>query len=150
MKRTELKRKTPMTRTPLSRSAMSRAARRVKPKRRRDTGPTTDVRAVTWARDAGRCLYCGMPATDLHHRRPRMAGGSRDPRINLPSNTVWLCRRHHDWFESQRLVARSQGYLLTDVAHATIQPVETWRGLLLLNDDGTTSPANEGERDGAR
>lgn len=111
---------------------------------RRDTGPARDVRAVTWARDAGRCLFCGMPATELHHRRPRMAGGTRDPRINGAANLAWLCARHHRWFESQRLVARAQGYLLGDVANATLTPVESWRGLILLNADGTTSPANEG------
>lgn len=138
-------RKTPMRRTPLSGSAVQRV-RKSMTRKRRNTGPTTDVRALAWERDGGLCVYCGQPATDLHHRRPRMAGGTKDPRINLPANVLWLCRAHHGWFESQRLIARSQGYLLSDVANATIQPVQTWRGLLLLDDDGTTSPANEGER----
>lgn len=67
MKRTELRRKTPMLRTSATR-----------PSRPRYTGPTAKVRALVRARDGG-CIICGDQTVDLQHRRARGMGGSTNP-----------------------------------------------------------------------
>jgi 5-methylcytosine-specific restriction protein A len=48
----------------------------------------------------------------IHHRRPRMAGGTRGTWVNLPSNLLVLCPPCHAYIESHRAEARIAGWLL--------------------------------------
>ncbi len=93
MRRTGIQRQTPL------RSATS-------PSRPRNTGPTAKVRALVYERDGG-CVICGgTHHLQLHHRRPRALGGSRDRGTNLPSNLIALCPADHRWVETDPLVMR--------------------------------------------
>jgi 5-methylcytosine-specific restriction protein A len=114
-------------------------------------------------RDGWACVSCGLDISGLergrdwsiHHRIPRGMGGSRDPRLSLPSNLVVLCGSGvtgcHGGTESYREGARARGLLLwrseepTEVPveictqrPAMGQPFETWP-FLLDNDGGKTA-----------
>lgn len=78
----------------------------------RNTGPTAAVRALVRARARNMCEHCGGNGQDIHHRRPRGMGGTKDPAANLPSNLVLLCRQCHVWFESHRSAALAAGWLV--------------------------------------
>ncbi len=102
------------------------------------------VRVTVLDRDGLTCVRCGAPISladySLHHRRPRGMGGTRDVRINFPSNLLTLhgsgTTGCHGWVESHRAEAFEQGYLLRDVADAATTPVLTSAGWLLFTDDG--------------
>lgn len=96
------------------------------------------------ARAHGRCERCGALGDDIHHRRARGMGGSRDPRLNRPGNLVLLCRGCHDWIESRRSWAYGQGWLIPHDSRINPEtvPVHTIaHGRVLLADDGTVMPA---------
>jgi hypothetical protein len=88
-----------------------------------DTGPGAETRQVIVERDWYACLRCGKKGVQIHHRRPRMAGGTTDPMINNPANLVLLCLECHDWIEMNRNAARESGYLLRKVSDAPFIPM---------------------------
>ena len=104
------------------------------------TGPTAAVRDIVYNRDGYRCARCdGIDGPfALHHRRPRAAGGSKDPATNQPGNLILLCELtcHRD-VESHRLVAFGMGWLVGQ--HQTPADVPLmYRGRrALLSDTGT-------------
>lgn len=80
MKRTELKRRTPLvTRTELRRTPIARKP--FKAKTHRDDVPAS-VRRAVHARSGGCCEVCGGRAEHIHHRRLRSQGG-RHELVNL-------------------------------------------------------------------
>jgi hypothetical protein len=119
----------------------------------RATGPSGKVRALVRARDHNRCAVCGRHAGEtpnIHHRRNRGAGGSRNPELNLPSNLIVVCgsgttgchgklteNRNRDralaagWIISLHSPRQAAGVL---VCHAVLGPV-------YLADDGTFTDA---------
>jgi len=115
-------------------------------RKRSYTGPPASVLRVLEQRSQGWCEFhdCGAPAIHTHHRRPRRAGGTKRPEVNLPSNLVRLCLKHHDWVESNRLDALDMGLLL----HATANPlqvsVRTVHGWVLLDDEGSWTEVSHG------
>jgi 5-methylcytosine-specific restriction protein A len=91
--------------------------------RYRSTGPAPDVVDVVYERAGHSCEVCTEGVGDrrgvdhhVHHRRPRAAGGSRRPETNSPSNLLLLCPECHDQIESNRSVARSVGWLVSQGA----------------------------------
>jgi 5-methylcytosine-specific restriction endonuclease McrA len=64
-------------------------------------------------REGRRCPY---PATELHHRKPRSAGGSHEVENLLP-----LCASHHGEVHGNPESSYAEGYLL----HSW-QPVSPW------------------------
>lgn len=107
---------------------------------RRDTGPDFSTRMVIAVRCGGRCERCNDDwAQDVHHRKPRGMGGTSDPRINLPSNLVALCRGCHDYIERNRVWALQEGWLvsMTRRARPETTPVNTGlHGRVLFDDIG--------------
>jgi hypothetical protein len=120
------------------------------------------VAQLVVARDGWACVSCGLDISgiergwdwSIQHRIPRGMGGSRDPRLNLPSNLVVLCGSGttgcHGGAESYREGARARGLLLHRIEDPTKVPVEvctqrptaaapfeTWP-FLLDNDGGRT------------
>lgn len=96
------------------------------------------------ARAGERCERCGAPGADIHHRRARGMGGSRDPHANLPGNLVLLCRGCHDWIESRRSWAYGQGWLIPHdvrINPETVSVPTAMHGRVLLADDGSVIPA---------
>jgi 5-methylcytosine-specific restriction enzyme A len=104
----------------------------------RYTGPAVVVRQAVLGRDLWVCARCGMGRDlQIHHRKPRGMGGTKDPAINLPSNLIALCLRCHDWVERNRRDAFALGLLVGQADDPATIPVQTWRGLLALAEDGT-------------
>jgi 5-methylcytosine-specific restriction protein A len=78
-------------------------------------------------RARGRCERCrAKRGQEIHHRQPRGMGGTRDPKLNMPENLVFLCGDCHRWCESHRNEARDTGWLVprpTDPATVTPIPL---------------------------
>lgn len=98
------------------------------------TGPDQRIRQLVMERDAFQCVKCGNPVSgepgvgfSLQHRIPRGMGGSRDPRLNLPSNLILLdgsgTTGCHGEVESNRAAAREGGYLLWRSQNPADEPV---------------------------
>lgn len=143
--RTPLAARTPLvTRTALAAgSALTRSLRPSKP--RRDTGPTKEARALVYARAGERCERCGtgQGPFNVHHRKPRGAGGTSDPAANSASNTVLICGMGgtdgcHGWVESNRREALKEGWLVPRTADPADCPVKVHgAGWVQLKADGT-------------
>jgi 5-methylcytosine-specific restriction protein A len=111
----------------------------------RQTGPDQKTRLLVHERDQSACVRCGKSADpwdmQVHHRRPRGMGGSRDPETNSPANLVVVCPGCHEWVESHRLEASSLGLLVPQREAPSKWPVQHARlGFVFLLDDGTTEP----------
>lgn len=72
------------------------------------------------------CLGDLIGGVSIHHRRPRMMGGSRDLRLHQPANLIALCGSGtsgcHGWVESNRNKARELGLLILKVDSAEDVP----------------------------
>lgn len=79
-----------------------------------NTGPSQVVRNAVIFRDNFSCRRCGKtPGSQLHHRAPRAAGGSRHCEwINGKANIVLLCLDCHTYVESHRTEALDNGWLV--------------------------------------
>lgn len=114
------------------------------------TGPDRATRELVKTRAGRRCERCGVhdtvTACEVHHRRPRGMGGSRnDALINLVSSLVYLCgqrcHRGPDGVKSRRLVGISGGWIVPRPLDPALTPIAHHsRGLVLLTADGGYSP----------
>lgn len=79
----------------------------------------------------------------IHHRRPRMMGGSKNADLHKPANLIALCGSGttgcHGWVESNREKARTFGYLIQKVESAEEIPFKDLNGDWWLID-------NEGQK----
>lgn len=116
-----------------------------------NTGPSEHQRALVMSRDWDECLRCGRTGAQIHHRRPRMAGGTTDPLINAMPNLVLLCMDCHDWVEMNRHNAREAGYLLRNVGDAPTMPMlllhkkQGQSRYVRLDFDGTREELDQGD-----
>jgi 5-methylcytosine-specific restriction enzyme A len=103
---------------------------------------TEFTRKTIKRRAGGQCELCGMPCTDgqIHHRKPRRAGGSIDPRVSDASNGVYIHASCHGKVESNRHWAIQRGWLLFAAEYPEEVPIRTWKGWVLLS---TTGEARE-------
>lgn len=104
----------------------------------RRTGPSREVALSVVERD-GMCRRCRNSAgAQIHHRKPRGAGGSSDPRINSRANLVWLCSGCHAEIESFRNEARDSGWLVRFSEDPETVPLVDLTGsqFWLTDDDG--------------
>ena len=103
------------------------------------------VRARVMARSGGFCeiraVGCWDEASQLHHRRPRGMGGSRNPVTGSASNAAACCVQCHAWAESNRELARDRGWIVRQGADPREIPVYRYRQWVLLDDEGGISPA---------
>lgn len=140
MKRSGIKR-----RTPLSRSQTPMRRGRVKPRRatpRRREAPRWDAeqwsggRDAVLARAAWRCECCGedllYAGVEIHHRVRRRDGGDR------LSNLLALIPEHHTRWTANPAEAIARGIIVPTHAEPDSVPV-LWRGTSwsILTDDGT-------------
>jgi hypothetical protein len=124
------------------------------PKRRkkaakRSLGVSQETRVLVLDRAKYRCEKCGVSLSDsfyysLHHRTPRGMGGSREVRLNLPSNLVAVCGSGttgcHGWIESNRIAAEDEGWLVSRYQEVAEVQVRLWRvGWRYLTDEGEYS-----------
>ena len=102
-------------------------------------------------REGGCCAVCGLPIHGkghLHHRLPRGIGGSA--MLNTPANLVHLhetCHLRH--VEQQRMRAYLNGWLVRRGSQPKDVPfMYMLDGWVLLNEDGTTTPATNPNENG--
>lgn len=102
------------------------------------------VRARVMARSGGFCEArisgCWDEASQLHHRRARGMGGSKDPRTGGAANAAAVCLPCHDHLERHRTEARGLGWLVRQGADPAQVPVYRYRQWVLLDDQGGVSP----------
>lgn len=117
----------------------------------RRTDPTADQVRLIRERDDWRCARCaGWGPLSTQHRRARGMGGSRWAGINLPANLLTLCgsgtTQCHGWVEHHPAWAKAHGWSVPshDSCPSTT-PVWTWRGWVLLAEDGSLIYDTENE-----
>lgn len=78
---------------------------------------TKVVKLSAFNRDGEGCARCrqglSFEMAQFHHRRPRGAGGTSNPVIGTAANCLTLCMNCHAWVESQRELALSTGFLVS-------------------------------------
>jgi len=104
-----------------------------------------ETRFTVLARGFYRCERCredflGKPVS-IHHRRPRMMGGSKNAELHRPANLIALCGSGtsgcHGWVESNREQARTFGFLIQKVESAEEIPFKDLNGdWWLIDNDG--------------
>lgn len=91
-----------------------------------------ETRFTVLARANYKCERCyrdflGYPVS-VHHRRPRMMGGSKDEMLHKSANLIVLCGSGtsgcHGWVESNRAKARELGFLIQKIESATEIPFQ--------------------------
>lgn len=111
--------------------------------RRRKTGPDlATVELVRW-RDRDACRRCPRAGEQIHHRKPRGMGGTRDPRINCPENLILLCSECHAWIESHRADSIADGWLVSKWADPAAVPLVLHGLPVWLARDGHAYPRKE-------
>ena len=110
------------------------------------TGFPAHVRDTILARAKGGCEVCFFAQPDqIHHRRPRGAGGSKAVDTNTASNALAICAACHRMVESNRKEAFTNGWLVHQGHDPASVPVlrfgSDW---VLLADDGTTTTYKAG------
>lgn len=121
MKRSPLKRKSPLKQgdKPLKRTEFRSKRKAPKPrsklkpvseKRARENRERREVKKQMVAERGDRCQWpegCPREAVDAHEVKKRSRGGS----ITDPENIVLLCREHHDFTEAEPEKAAAMGLL---------------------------------------
>lgn len=96
-----------------------------------------ETRFAVLARAFYKCERCnrdflGYPVS-VHHRRPRMMGGSKNEMLHEMANLIVLCGTGtsgcHGWVESNRAKARELGYLIQKIESAEDIPFQDKTGL---------------------
>lgn len=104
-----------------------------------------ETRFAVLARGLYRCERCkgefNLNGVSIHHRRPRMMGGSKNQELHKAANLIALCGSGttgcHGWVESHRLEARTFGYLIQKVESAEEIPFKDLSGnWWLIDNDG--------------
>lgn len=117
----------------------------------RRTGPSPATRELVYARARFACEVCGddRGPFEVHHRRPRGAGGTRRVDTNSPSNLLLLCLYDHGVTESYRALARADGRLVSQYHDPAETPVRLRGRWLYLTPDGRYAPAPNTHGDAA-
>lgn len=102
------------------------------------------VRARVMARSGGFCeiraVGCWDEASQIHHRRPRGLGGSKNPATGQASNALAVCVVCHSHAESHRSDALDRGWIVRQ-GHAPAEvPVFRYGRWVLLDDEGGIAP----------
>ncbi len=111
---------------------------------------TPQVQEQIRARANGRCEMCGAIAMyhQIHHRRPRGMGGSKDPACGTAANGLFVHPGCHAKIESNREQAYQKGYLVRQGQDPAAIPVRRGRLWYLLGEDGSLTPAPQGQPSG--
>jgi 5-methylcytosine-specific restriction protein A len=88
-----------------------------------------------------RCEICGSYAIaqQIHHRRPRGMGGSKDPLCGSPANGVLVHPWCHASIEQNRTQAIEKGWLVSQGHDPSFVPFKKYFAWVLLKHDGTQS-----------
>lgn len=84
----------------------------------------TRSRTLVMSREERRCLRCGGPGGEWHHRRGRRV---KDDHTHCPCNGVYLCKRCHDQVHSKPVLAMVDGFIVRrHVTEPFSEPVLPW------------------------
>ncbi len=164
-RKTELARGKPLARSTIlpaaprvgpARTPIKRSPRPAAPRTQARTGPASKVVDAVRERDQGRCVRCGGPASNTHHREGRGMGGRKgadSARVNGPAYLLSMCGSGttgcHGWVTEHPAAAEVEGYVLRRNATARPPacdvPVLTADGWALFDDDGTRQPTSPPE-----
>jgi 5-methylcytosine-specific restriction enzyme A len=102
------------------------------------TGFPKRVRDLIHARARGVCEHCAFinVGLQIHHRRPRGMGGSKDPLANTAANGVLVCERSHRFIESYRHEHLETGWLVRQGVDPATVPIFRHKQWVLLGEDG--------------
>lgn len=95
-------------------------------RRRRDTGPSRQVRELVLARDGLTCVCCGQWtgwSRNLQHRKARGMGGTTDPMANSPVNLLNMTPECHQRVERRGTEDHAKGYWLRQDEDPAMVPV---------------------------
>lgn len=97
------------------------------------------VRELIYQRAGWRCELCGLRVDvgQVHHRRPRGMGGSKNAIVGSCANGVLLHPRCHARIESHRSWAQSIGFLVSASQQPDKVPVRRFDGWVYLGEDGS-------------
>jgi 5-methylcytosine-specific restriction protein A len=100
-----------------------------------------EVKKAIIKRSNDRCEVCGSVANynQIHHRRPRGMGGSKDPLCGSAANGIFVHPSCHAMIESNREQAYKKGWLVHQGHDPAYVPIKKYSGWVLLNHDGTSS-----------
>lgn len=98
-------------------------------------GIPASARIIVKGRERLRCMRCGSPGAQWHHRRSRSVD---DPHTHCPCNGVWLCAACHQWVHANPLMARLTGFIVSrhQKEPGTVPVTCVVRGQILLTCDG--------------
>ena len=100
---------------------------------------TQKTRRLIKERAKGCCELCGTPAHEtaqIHHRRPRGMGGTKNPESRSASNGLYVHFRCHQRIELNRADALKNGWLLLQ-SQSLEAPVRLHSGWVVLHEDGS-------------
>lgn len=107
---------------------------------------TEKTRRLIRERAKDRCELCGTPAYEtaqIHHRKPRGMGGTKNPESRSPANGLLVHFRCHHRIEMNRADALTNGWLVRQSDDSTAVPVRLHYGMVLLKDDGSFDVLDE-------
>jgi 5-methylcytosine-specific restriction protein A len=101
-----------------------------------------DVRKIIRERAKDRCELCGSLAlySQIHHRRPRGMGGSKDPLAGSAANGILVHPACHARIESDRLKSYENGWLVKQEQDPSHVPIKRYFGWVMLATDGSMIP----------
>jgi hypothetical protein len=107
---------------------------------------TPEVQEQIRNRSKGRCEMCGALALyhQIHHRRPRGMGGSKDPACGTAANGLFVHPACHAKIESNREQAYQRGHLVRQGQDPAKVPVRRGMVWYLLGEDGSLTPSPQG------
>ncbi|AID58904.1 hypothetical protein PBI_GAIA_85 [Mycobacterium phage Gaia] len=101
------------------------------------TGFSATTRNIILERADFVCELCGANSVEnLHHRRARGAGGSKNPQTNTPANAFAVCFEDHARIESYRAKALENGWLVRQGKNPAEVPILYRSRFALLDEFG--------------
>lgn len=96
-------------------------------------------------RAGGWCEFCALPlrtGAQVHHRKPRRAGGSSGDDVGRASNGVWVHRHCHQSIESHRQKSYETGWLVRSGFDPRVVPIRRRGVWVFLTDEGRVISAD--------
>ena len=110
---------------------------------------TGKTRHLIQDRAKHRCELCGTAireAGQIHHRKPRGMGGTKDLESRSAANGLYVHLKCHAKIESERWKAYQNDWLVRQYDASEKTPVLMWDGWKTLNADGTLANVSSSTR----
>ncbi len=110
---------------------------------------STKNREIIKNRANGSCEVCGVTLrvyAQIHHRRPRGMGGTKQQVAGSPANGLYVHQKCHETIERNRSTGLRKGWLVRQGDDPVQVPVQLWYGWRLLRDDGSVEVVDDAKR----